>query len=173
MGSQESNTDKIEKKTVLKASRDRVWQAISDSTNFGKWFGVKFDGPFVAGEQLRGQITPTQVDPEVAKMQEPYTGKPFVIFVDCIEPQTRFAFRWHPFAIDPNHDYSQEPMTLVAFELADAEGGTLLTITESGFDQIPIERRAAAFRANDGGWSHQSRLVEKYLAQTATPGDFQ
>lgn len=162
-----SSTDKIEKKVLLKACRERVWQAISDSTNFGKWFGVKFDGPFVAGQQIRGQITPTQVDPDVAKMQEPHTGKPFVIIVDCIEPMTRFAFRWHPFAIDSHKDYSQEAMTLVAFELADADGGILLTITESGFDQIPIERRAEAFRANDGGWSHQARLIEKYLAQTS------
>jgi uncharacterized protein YndB with AHSA1/START domain len=162
-----SSTDKIEKKVLLKATRERVWQAISDSTNFGKWFGVKFDGPFVAGQQIRGQITPTQVDPDVAKMQEPHTGMPFVVLVDCLEPQNRFAFRWHPFAIDQAKDYSQEPMTLVAFELADADGGILLTITESGFDQIPIERRAQAFRANDGGWSHQARLIEKYLAQTS------
>ena len=161
------STDKIEKQTLLRATRERVWHAISDSITFGKWFGVKFDGPFVVGQQLRGQITPTEVDPEVARLQEPHTGKPFVIFVDTITPLTRFAFRWHPFAIDPHHDYSQEPMTLVAFDLADADGGTLLTITESGFDQIPLERRAAAFRANDGGWSHQARLVEKYLAQTS------
>jgi uncharacterized protein YndB with AHSA1/START domain len=162
------NTDRIEKRILLKASRERVWRAISDSANFGAWFGVKFDGPFVAGQQLRGQIVPTQVDPEVARLQEPHTGKPFVIVVDCIEPPTRFAFLWHPFAIDPDKDYSQEPMTLVAFELADSEGGTLLTISESGFDRIPLERRAEAFRANDGGWSHQSRLIEKYLAQTGS-----
>lgn len=161
-------TDRIEKRILLKASRERVWRAISDATYFGVWFGVQFDGPFVAGQQLRGRIVPTQVDPDVAKMQEPHTGMPFVIFVDSIEPQTRFAFRWHPFAIDLNKDYSQEPMTLVAFELADGEGGTLLTITEAGFDQIPLERRAEAFRANDGGWSHQARLIEKYLVQFGT-----
>lgn len=158
------NTDRIEKRILLPATRERVWRAISDAQNFGAWFGVQFAGPFVAGEQLRGRIFPTQVDPEVAKLQEPHTGQPFVIVVDCIEPQTRFAFRWHPFAIDPDKDYSQEPMTLVAFDLAEAESGTLLTISESGFDQIPLERRAAAFRANDGGWSHQARLIEKFLA---------
>lgn len=158
------NTDRIEKKIVLKASRERVWQAISDSTRFGAWFGVEFDGPFVTGSRMTGRIVPTQVDPEVAKMQEPHTGKPFRILVDTVEPMTRFAFRWHPFAIDPNHDYSKEPMTLVTFELTDADGGTLLTITESGFDQIPLERRAQAFKANDGGWTHQTKLIEKYLA---------
>lgn len=159
------NTDQIEKKIVLKASLERVWKAISDSKSFGAWFGVEFDGPFIVGTQMRGRIVPTQVDPEVAKMQEPHTGKPFVILVDAIVPMSRFAFRWHPFAIDPSHDYSNEPMTLVTFELSPVGGGVQLTITESGFDQIPIERRAQAFQANDGGWSHQSRLIEKYLAR--------
>ncbi len=156
-------TDQIQKKIVLKSSREQVWQAISDSECFGAWFGVKFEGPFVANTTLKGYIVPTQVDPEVAKLQEPHTGKPFQILVEAIEPMSRFSFRWHPFAIDPNVDYSQEPMTLVTFELSDVDGGTLLTITESGFDQIPMERRSQAFKANDGGWTHQSKLIEKYL----------
>jgi uncharacterized protein YndB with AHSA1/START domain len=159
------DTDRIERRIVLKAPRDRVWQAISDSTRFGAWFGVEFDGPFIAGARMTGRIVPTKVDPEVAKLQEPHTGKRFQLVVEAIEPMQRFAFRWHPFAIDPNYDYSREPMTLVTFELADADGGTLLTITESGFDQIPIERRAQAFQANDGGWTHQAKLIEKYLAR--------
>jgi uncharacterized protein YndB with AHSA1/START domain len=158
------NTDQIRKEIVLKASRERVWHAISNSANFGTWFGVEFEGPFVAGSYLMGRIVPTKVDPEVAKMQEPYQGKAFQIFVEAVEPMNRFAFRWHPFAIDPNHDYSLEPTTLITFELSEAEEGTVLTITESGFDQIPIERRAQAFQANDGGWTHQAKLIEKYLA---------
>lgn len=157
------NTDQIEKKIVLKATRERVWQAISDSTSFGAWFGAKFDGPFVAGARLQGQIVPTQVDPEVAKLQEPHAGKPFQILVESVEPMNRLAFRWHPYEVDPQADSAGEPMTLVTFELSQIEGGTLLTITESGFDQIPIERRAQAFEANDGGWTHQAKLIEKYL----------
>lgn len=157
-------TDQIKKQIVLKASRERVWEAISDSVAFGKWFGVEFDGPFSVGTLMAGRIVPTQVDPEVARLQEPYTGHPFQIWVESIDPMTRFAFRWHPFAVDPNVDYSQEPMTLVAFELSEVEGGTCLTITESGFDRIPLERRAQAFQANDGGWAHQTKLIEKYLA---------
>lgn len=157
------NTDQIQKKIVLNAPIDRVWKAISDSARFGAWFGVKFDGPFVAGSQLIGRIAPTQVDPEVAKMQEPHTGKPFQILVETIDPMHRFAFRWHPFAIDPAYDYSSEPMTLVTFDLAGDVKETLLTITESGFDQIPAGRRVQAFKANDGGWTHQTRLIEKYL----------
>lgn len=159
------NLNQIQKSIVFKASPERVWAAVSDSTRFGAWFGVKFDGPFVAGSAIAGTVTPTQVDADVARLQEPHKGKRFVIHVELIEPMTRFAFRWHPFAIDPNHDYSHEPMTLVTFELAEDPGGTRLTITESGFDQIPLERRASAFKANDGGWTHQLRLIEKYLAQ--------
>jgi uncharacterized protein YndB with AHSA1/START domain len=158
-------TDQIRKEIVLKASRERVWQAVSDSACFGSWFGVEFDGPFVAGSTVTGRIVPTKVDPSVAALQEPHRGKRFQIWIEQIELTTRFSFRWHPFAIDPNHDYSSEPMTLVTFDLSDVAGGTLLTITELGFDRIPIERRAQAFKANDGGWAHQADLIRKYLAQ--------
>ena len=133
--------DKIEKKIVLKASRERVWRAISDSKNFGVWFGVDFDGPFVAGQKLTGRIMPTQVDPEVAKKQEPHKGTPFEIVVDTIAPMERFAFRWHPFAGDKNTDYSKEPMTLVTFLLTEQDGGVLLTITETGFEKLTPARR--------------------------------
>ena len=159
-------TDRIEKKVLLRAPLDRVWSAISDAAQFGRWFGVAFDGPFVAGARLTGSITPTQVDAEVAKSQQPYAGAPFEIVVDRIEPMRLFSFRWHPFAVDPGHDYSQDPTTRVVFELQEAPGGTLLTITESGFDRIPPARRAKAFAANDEGWTAQARVIEKYLVQT-------
>jgi uncharacterized protein YndB with AHSA1/START domain len=160
-------TDRIEKKVLLRAPLDRVWSAISDAGQFGRWFGVAFDGPFVAGARLTGSITPTQVDAEVAKSQQPYAGAPFEIVVDRIEPMHLFSFRWHPFAVDPGLDYSPESTTRVVFELQEAPGGTLLTITESGFDRIPPARRAKAFAANDEGWTAQARLIEKYLVQTS------
>ena len=156
--------DRIEKKIVLKATRERVWRAISDSARFGRWFGVEIDGPFVAGEEARGRIVATEVDPDVARLQEPYCGLPWRVVVERIEPMELFSFRWHPYAIDPAYDYSGEPMTLVTFELAETEGGTLLTITESGFDQIPPDRRAKAMESDDAGWTHQTGLIEKYLA---------
>src|SRR5580700_10177413 len=112
-----TTTDRIEKKILLRAPRSRVWRAIADAEAFGAWFGVRFDGPFAAGALLRGVITPTTVDAEVAAQQKPYAGAPFEITVDRIEPESRFSFRWHPFAIEPGVDYSGEPMTLVAFEL--------------------------------------------------------
>lgn len=158
------NTDRIEKRVLLKAPQERVWQAISDYRQFGIWFGVSFEGPFVAGAPLHGRITLTTVDPEVAKLQKPYENLAFDIRVERVEPIHHFSFRWHPHAHDPGVDYSKEKMTLVVFELAAAPGGTLLTITESGFDRIPLARRAAAFAANDGGWTHQCKLIEKYLA---------
>ncbi len=158
-------TDRIQKQALLRSSLECVWQAVIDAQNFGAWFGVEFDGPFIAGVNLKGRIVPTKVDPEVAILQEPHTGKPFQILVEQVTPMTRFAFRWHPFAIDPNHDYSGEAKTLVAFDLAEVDGGTQLTITESGFDQIPVERRSQAFHSNDGGWTHQLRLIAKFLGQ--------
>lgn len=162
-----SSTDRIEKQVLLKAPRARIWRALTDSREFGRWFGVRFDGPFVAGQPLQGAITPTEVDPAVARAQEPYAGKRFDIVVDQIEPQRLFSFRWHPYAVDPAEDYSAEPMTLVAFTLEDAPGGILLTVTETGFDRVPIARRAKAFTANEGGWAIQVTLIGKYLASAA------
>jgi uncharacterized protein YndB with AHSA1/START domain len=159
------STDRIEKQVVLRAPQDRVWHAISDAKQFGIWFGVEFDGPFVAGQRMTGRMVPTQVDADVAKMQEPYKGRTMEWTVEQIEPKRLFSFRWHPFAIDPNVDYSKEPTTLVVFELEEVGGGTRLTITETGFDKIPLERRAKAFAANEGGWAKQIDLIAKYLAR--------
>jgi uncharacterized protein YndB with AHSA1/START domain len=161
-------TDRIEKKLLLRAPRDRVWRAISDATEFGTWFGVEFDGPFVAGAHLTGRIVPTKVDAAVAKTQEPYAGATFECTIDRVEPMRFFSFRWHPFAIDKGVDYASEPTTLVTFELEEVTGGTHLTLTESGFDRIPLHRRARAFTANDQGWTAQAKLIEKYLGQPST-----
>jgi len=158
-------TDRIEKQILLRAPRSRVWRAISDAQQFGTWFGVKFDGAFAPGASMRGTMVGTKVDPDVAKAQQPYEGMPFEITVDRIEPERLFSFRWHPFAIERGVDYSHEPTTLIEFVLEEVEGGVMLTVTESGFDRIPLERRATAFTANEQGWNMVITLVEKYLAQ--------
>ena len=158
-----SDTDRIVKSIVLNAPRERVWRALSESGEFGAWFGMRFDGPFVAGKPITGRIAPTQVDPEVAKLQAPHVGKAFEFMVERIEPMDRLSLRWHPYAIDPAVDYSKEPTTLVEFVLEDAGAGTKLTVTESGFDRIPLARRAEAFKANAGGWEHQCRLIQRYV----------
>jgi uncharacterized protein YndB with AHSA1/START domain len=159
-------TDRIEKRVLLRAPRKRVWRALSDSTEFGTWFGVKFDGPFTPGASMRGVIVPTQVNAEVAKAQKPYEWLPFEISIEKMEPERLFSFRWHPFAIERGVDYSAEPTTLVVFALEEVPGGVMLTVTESGFDQIPLARRAKAFTANEQGWGMVVKLVEEYLAST-------
>jgi uncharacterized protein YndB with AHSA1/START domain len=160
------STDRIEKKVLLHAPRNRVWRALSDSTEFGTWFGVKFEGPFTPGASLRGVIVPTKVNAEVAKAQKPYEGKPFDITIERMEPERLFSFRWHPFAVEPGVDYSAEPTTLVEFALEEVPAGVMLTVTESGFDQIPLARRAKAFTANEQGWGMVVKLVEEYLVRT-------
>jgi len=159
--------EKIEKRILLHAPLARVWDAVADAQKFGAWFGVEFDGPFKAGSRLTGKIKPTTVDDEVAKLQAPHEGKAFEFYVEAVEPKRRISFRWHPFAIDPEVDYSKEPTTLIIFELEEVGSETRLTITESGFDRIPLQRRIKAFTANDGGWKMQTVLLSKYLAATA------
>lgn len=154
---------RIEKQVVLRAPLQRVWRAISDAEEFGRWFGVRFDGPFVAGTSVRAAITPTTVDDEVAKRQQPHAGVRNTWQIVAIEPPHRFAYRWHPFAVDPDIDYDQEPTTLVEFTLSERPDGVLLTITESGFEAIPPARRGPSFEANGEGWAIQTTLVRKYI----------
>jgi uncharacterized protein YndB with AHSA1/START domain len=145
--------DRIEKRIELKAPVARVWRALTDYREFGQWFGVKIDGPFLAGEPSHGQIT--------------YPGKEHLKWhavVQKIEPERLFSFTWHPYAVDINVDYSKETPTLVEFTLEKTSGGTLLVVTESGFDKIPAHRRAEAFRRNDGGWAEQMKKIEKHVA---------
>src|SRR4029453_17637154 len=150
--------DRIEKQVVLRAPLDRVWRAISDADEFGQWFGVRFDGPFVAGKTVTGVITPTTVDEDVAHAQEPYAGKSDTWQIVAVEPQRRLAFRWHPYGVEDDVDYSKEPTPLVEFTPTETNDGVLLRIVESGFDAIPAERRVAAFEANSEGWAAQAEL---------------
>jgi uncharacterized protein YndB with AHSA1/START domain len=156
-------TDRIEKEVLLRAPLERVWRAISDADEFGQWFGVRFDGPFVPGTSVTGVITPTTVDEDVARAQEPYAGKSDTWHIVAVEPKRRLAFRWHPYGVESGVDYSQEPTTLVEFTLDETADGVHLRIVESGFANIPAERRASAFEANSEGWAAQTELVRKYL----------
>lgn len=153
------DTDRIEKKTILHAPLKRVWRALADSAEFGTWFGMKFEGPFVAGASVRGVIAPNTVDAEVAKAQKSHEGMPLEFIVEQMEPERLLSFRWRPVA-----EASAEPATLVTFTLEEAADGVMLTVTESGFDQIPLERRAKMFAANEQGWSIQMRLIATYLS---------
>jgi uncharacterized protein YndB with AHSA1/START domain len=157
--------DRIEKIVVLRAPRKRVWRALADSGEFGHWFGVEFDGPFTPGAFLHGRIVTTKVNAEVAKLQKPHEGLSFDITIDRMEPERLFSFRHHPFAIDRNVDYSTEPTTLVTLTLEEIPEGVKLTVTESGFERLPITRRDEAFKANEGGWGFMVKVLEEYVVQ--------
>lgn len=156
-----STTDAILKTVVLAAPLERVWAAISDSAQFGRWFGATFEGPFVAGQRVAGRIVPTALDASVAKLQEPYDGAPLDVVVVRVEPMRHLSFRWHPYEAEPGEE---QVTTLVEFDLHPVAEGTRLTVTESGFDAVPLARRAQAFAQNEDGWSHQARLIAAYLA---------
>jgi uncharacterized protein YndB with AHSA1/START domain len=148
-------SDRIEKQVVLRAPQSRVWRAVSTAEEFGEWFGARLQGGvFTEGATFRGNITYPGYEHLIMELQ-----------VERVEPDRLFSYRWHPYAIDPEVDYSQEPTTLVEFRLEAADQGTLLTITESGFDRIPFERRAEAFRMNDHGWAGQIESIERHVTQ--------
>jgi uncharacterized protein YndB with AHSA1/START domain len=159
------STDRIEKKVLLHAPLKRVWTALADSTEFGTWFGMKFDGPFVPGALMRGVIVPTKVNSEVAKAQQKYEGMPVEITIEKMEPERLFSFRWHPYAMEKGVDYSKEPTTRIVFALEEMKDGVMLTVTESGFDHIPLTRRVKAFTANEEGWGMVLKLLEEYFVR--------
>jgi uncharacterized protein YndB with AHSA1/START domain len=148
--------ERIEKKIEIAAPVSRVWQALTDSRRFGEWFQVKMDDPFVAGKPASGQITYPGY--EHLRMQ---------IVVRAMEPERLFSYTWHPYAVDLKVDYSREEPTLVEFHLQPTAVGTLLTVIESGFEKIPRERRAEAYRRNDGGWAQQMTNIQAYVAKAA------
>jgi uncharacterized protein YndB with AHSA1/START domain len=162
------STDRIEKKIFLRATRERVWRAISDSKEFGEWFGIQAEGLFKAGAKMRAAIVGTKVNDEVAAAQQKHSGIPFELIIDKIESQRLFSFRWHPHAVERGANYDHEPTTLVTFTLDDAPGGILLTVTETGFDHIPLARRATAFEANSNGWAVVLTLIEEYLKRESS-----
>jgi len=149
-------SDSIEKRIELAAPISRVWRALTDYREFGQWFGVKLEGPFAAGQVSRGHIT-----------HPGYEHVKWEAVVQKMEPERLFSFTWHPYAIDPKIDYSEETPTLVEFRLEGTASGTLLLVTESGFDKIPSHRHLEAFRMNDGGWAQQLKNIEKHVARAS------
>jgi uncharacterized protein YndB with AHSA1/START domain len=147
-----TSTDRIEKKILLRAPRSRVWRALTDADQFGAWFGIKTEGAFSPGAVVRGKIA-----------NPGYTHLTWEATIEKMDPETLFSFRWHPYAVDPKADYSSEPTTLVEFHLEEAAGGIELTVVESGFDRIPLARRAEAFRMNSDGWAEQMKNIERYV----------
>lgn len=149
-------TDRIEKQVQLRHSPSRVWRALTDAQEFGKWFGALFTEAFKPGARLKGKLT-----------HKGYEHMTMDVTIERMEPERLFSWRWHPGATKPGEDVSAEPMTLVVFELKEVPGGTLLTVVESGFDQIPHARRASAFKDNEGGWTSQMRAIEEHLGKAS------
>jgi uncharacterized protein YndB with AHSA1/START domain len=147
------STDRIEKKIVLRAPMSRVWRALTNAQEFGTWFGVKLQGAFTAGARVQGQITIPG-----------YEHVTMDITIVRLDPERYFSWRWHPNAVEPGVDYSKEPTTLVEFQLEEVAGGTRLTVVESGFDGIPLARRAQAFEANEGGWAAQLENIGRHVS---------
>lgn len=150
------NTDRIEKKVLLRAPLSRVWRALTDAREFSEWFGVDLSGTFKPGARLRAPVT-----------HEGYEHLTWDVTIDRMEPERLLSWRWHPHAVDPDTDYANEPTTLVTFELEEVDGGTMLTVVESGFDRIPPERRAEAYRGNDAGWTKQMESIEEHVGAGA------
>jgi uncharacterized protein YndB with AHSA1/START domain len=151
--------DRIEKKILIRAARSRVWRALTNVQEFGSWFGAKLDGPFLPGKESTGKITTPG-----------YDHLKWTAWVERIEPERLFSFRWHPYGIDPKVDYSSEPTTLVEFRLEENPEGTLLTVTESGFDHIPGARRAKAHEMNSQGWAIQLKNIERHVLGKPSQG---
>jgi uncharacterized protein YndB with AHSA1/START domain len=150
------NGDRIQRSVFLRARRARVWQALSDPTEFGEWFGIEFNGAFKPGARLEGKVTHPGYEHLRAEVR-----------VQRVEPGRIISWQWHPHAIDPNKNYSLEPVTLVVLELVDVAGGTRLIVTETGFDKLPKERREEAYRGNEAGWSQQMDSITRHLATAA------
>ena len=149
-----TTTDRIEKRILLRSPRSRVWRALTDSKEFGEWFRAVFNEPFRAATPTKGRMT-----------YPGYEHYRFVVLVEEMVPESRFSFRWHPGVVDPDADNSSEPMTLVTFTLEEAEGGTLLTLVESGYDSLPLDLRADKYRDNSKGWDEQAVNLETYLRE--------
>ena len=147
------STDRIEREIQLRATRSRVWRALTNAAEFGQWFRVKLVGEFAEGARVHGQI-----------LYPGYEHLTMELLIECMQFERLFSYRWHPYAIDSSVDYSVEPMTLVEFQLEKSELGTKLIVVESGFDRLSLARRTEAFRMNDGGWAQQMTNIERHVS---------
>lgn len=148
-----SSTDRIEKQVTLDATRSRVWRALTDVSQFNTWFGVSLTSPFAPGAEISGKFANAK-----------YAHLTLTMWVESIEPERYFSFRWHPYPMEDGVDIASEPTTLITFTLEEVPGGTLLSIVESGFDALPEKRRATAFAMNSRGWDGQAENIRKFLA---------
>ncbi len=145
-------TDSIERSISLSAPVERVWRALTDHCEFGQWFRVAIEAPFVAGQASTGHIT-----------LKGYEHVRWNVRIVTMDAPRHFAFTWHPYAVDPAIDYDAEEPTLVMFRLEPDGAGTKLTVIESGFDKVPEHRRDEAIRMNGGGWTAQIDNIRMHV----------
>lgn len=157
--------DRIEKSVVIRAPRDRVWKALTDSKEFGRWFGARFEGPFAPGKSVRAVIAASELASPEETANHPYLGKPMTFHVEKVEPPHRFSYRWHPLEGATGSESTDGPSTLVEFTLDETPGGTRLTVVETGFSAIPAAHRKAAYDSHDGGWAVQVGRVRVHIEQ--------
>ena len=146
-------TDRIEKTVDLRAPIARVWKALTDHEEFGKWFRVKLDQPFTVGAVQTGHIT-----------YEGYEHMKWRSTVERMEAPHLFVFTW-PAAEDASDPDAQPdaPVMRVTFRLEEISAGTRLTVVESGFEAIPAERRMTILRENGNGWETQMRNIAAHV----------
>jgi uncharacterized protein YndB with AHSA1/START domain len=158
-------SDRIEKSVVVRAPPDRVWKALTDSREFGRWFGARFEGPFEPGRTVRGVIAASERATPEETASHPYLGKPLIFQVERIEPPHRFSYRWQPLEGRPDAEVVEGPSTLVEFTLEETKEGTRVTVVESGFAQIPPPHRDAVYESHDGGWTVQVQRIRIHIEQ--------
>ena len=149
----QEDQDRIEKVVDLKAPVSRVWRALTDHEEFGKWFRVRLDGPFEVGVTTTGNIT--------------YPGHEHMKWesvTEQMEPERLFVFSWPPSAVDPETSYGEDAKVIVEFRLQPIESGTRLTITETGFLQFPESKRLEVLRSNQEGWDIQAKNVAAHVS---------
>jgi uncharacterized protein YndB with AHSA1/START domain len=157
--------DRIEKKVVVRAARDRVWKALTDSQEFGRWFGARFEGPFVSGQTVRGVLAPSSLATPQETAGHPYLGAPLILHVERLDPPHRFSYRWKPLEGGTDSAAGAGPLTLVEFTLEESNEGTIVIVVESGFSQLPATYRQAAYDSHEGGWSAQVNRVRVHIEQ--------
>jgi len=149
----QASQDRIEKTVDLKAPVARVWRAITDYRQFGEWFRVRLDGPFEVGKTTTGQIT-----------YPGYEHMTWTSVTEQLEPERLFAFSWPPGDVDPDTRYDDDAKVIVEFHLEPIDGGTRLTIVETGFLQFPEPKRLEVLRSNEQGWDIQAENIAQYVA---------
>lgn len=154
--------DRIEKHVVVRAPREKIWKVLANAQEFGQWFGARFEGPFVVGGTLRGVIAPSVLETSQEVASHPYMGKPMVLHIERMDPPSRFSFRWHPLEAQPKAQGGDGPSTLVEFTLEDSQGGTKVTVVESGFSKLPVAERQRSYDSHDGGWGIQVQRIRAY-----------